>query len=260
MSTSPGPAPCSSRAATLTAIACHECLEARRIAGNDLARVDADPERDPRCEAPLELLVQRRKSRLHLERCPAGTEGVVLVRLRHTEDREHGVADELLHRAAVPLERRAHLVEVREHQAPYRLRVCPFANRRRPGKIAEDECRELPPLGGGLCERGAAVPAVPKPLRILPAAIRADGHAKSLGRFPARHGHRPGRIRLPCQSSCASRQFTPRSQEGAERREAARGARLRRAGAGRRPGKRGGPCRDRTCDLGIKSPLLYQLS
>jgi hypothetical protein len=22
----------------------------------------------------------------------------------------------------------------------------------------------------------------------------------------------------------------------------------------------GGPCRDRTCDLGIKSPLLYQLS
>jgi hypothetical protein len=26
------------------------------------------------------------------------------------------------------------------------------------------------------------------------------------------------------------------------------------------PGKRTGPCRDRTCDLGIKSPLLYQLS
>jgi hypothetical protein len=24
--------------------------------------------------------------------------------------------------------------------------------------------------------------------------------------------------------------------------------------------KRGGPCRDRTYDLGIKSPLLYQLS
>ena len=24
--------------------------------------------------------------------------------------------------------------------------------------------------------------------------------------------------------------------------------------------RKGGPCRDRTCDLGIKSPLLYQLS
>jgi hypothetical protein len=26
------------------------------------------------------------------------------------------------------------------------------------------------------------------------------------------------------------------------------------------PCKESGPCRDRTCDLGIKSPLLYQLS
>jgi hypothetical protein len=25
-------------------------------------------------------------------------------------------------------------------------------------------------------------------------------------------------------------------------------------------GRGHGPCRDRTCDLGIKSPLLYQLS
>jgi hypothetical protein len=31
--------------------------------------------------------------------------------------------------------------------------------------------------------------------------------------------------------------------------------------AAKRPGfRRSGPCRDRTCDLGIKSPLLYQLS
>jgi hypothetical protein len=32
------------------------------------------------------------------------------------------------------------------------------------------------------------------------------------------------------------------------------------AGAFRTRNPRYGPCRDRTCDLGIKSPLLYQLS
>jgi Staphylococcal nuclease homologue len=36
--------------------------------------------------------------------------------------------------------------------------------------------------------------------------------------------------------------------------------RLDRAAAVERASSRDGPCRDRTCDLGIKSPLLYQLS
>jgi hypothetical protein len=31
-------------------------------------------------------------------------------------------------------------------------------------------------------------------------------------------------------------------------------------GEAERTSGRDGPCRDRTCDLGIKSPLLYQLS
>ena len=44
------------------------------------------------------------------------------------------------------------------------------------------------------------------------------------------------------------------------RREAARGARLRRAGAGRRPGKRGAPGMIRTCDLCLRRAALYPLS
>ena len=46
-----------------------------------------------------------------------GAEGVVLVGDRDAEDRHHGVADELLHGAAVALDRRGHRREVPEHHA-----------------------------------------------------------------------------------------------------------------------------------------------
>jgi hypothetical protein len=45
---------------------------------------------------------------------------------------------------------------------------------------------------------------------------------------------------------------------GRDRNDDRQGIIMARA-AGRIP-CRSGPCRDRTCDLGIKSPLLYQLS
>ena len=64
------------------------------LAGHDLARVHADPRLQP----------DRRDGRSQLDRGANSPERVVLVRLRDAEDRHHGVADELLHRAAVPLE------------------------------------------------------------------------------------------------------------------------------------------------------------
>ncbi len=74
---------------------------------------------DPRAEASLEVVVQALQPIAHLRGRTERTQRVVLVRDRHPEHGEHGVADELLHRAAVPLDRRAHGVEVAEHQIPY---------------------------------------------------------------------------------------------------------------------------------------------
>ena len=140
-------------------VAGHERLAARAVARDDLAGVDADPQSDPRPEALLEILVQGAEPRLHLERGTARAQRIVLVRLRDAEDGEDGVADELLHRAAVTFERASHLVEVGEHQAADRLGVEALAHRGRARQVAEDERRELPTLRRGGCESGPAVHA-----------------------------------------------------------------------------------------------------
>ena len=170
-------------------IARDERLPTGGVTRDDLARVDADPERDPCPEASLQLLVERRQPGLHLERGPAGTQSIVLMCLGHPENGQHRVADELLHRAPVPLERAPHLVEVREHQAADGLRIDALAHRRRPGEVAEDEGRQLAPLRGGGRQRRAAMPAVEEAVRALASAARADRHRGRLRPVgPRRHG------------------------------------------------------------------------
>ena len=127
-------------------VAGHERLAARAVARDDLAGVDADPQGDACPEALLEILVQGAEARLHLQCGAARAQRIVLVRLRDAEDREDGVADELLHRAAVTLERAAHLVEVGEHQAADRLRIEALAHRGRARQVTEDKRCELPAL------------------------------------------------------------------------------------------------------------------
>ena len=73
-------------------------------AGDDLARVDADPEADLRAVPALDALREGAEAVAHGERSPNGALGVVLVRLRDAEDGEHGVAGELLGRAAEALD------------------------------------------------------------------------------------------------------------------------------------------------------------
>src|SRR5581483_2066831 len=92
-------------------VAGDERLAARRVSRHDFARVDADAQRDPPSELSLEPLVQRRQPRLHLDRGATRPQRVVLVRLGYAEHGEDRVADELLDRAAVALERSAHLAE-----------------------------------------------------------------------------------------------------------------------------------------------------
>ena len=97
------------------------------LAGHDLARVDARPER----QRYRQLLAERRQPIADLgyrSHCP---QRVVLVSDRDAEHRHHRVADELLHRAAVPFHDQPDLLEVPAHRAPHRLGVEPFPERGR---------------------------------------------------------------------------------------------------------------------------------
>jgi hypothetical protein len=103
-------------------------------AGHDLAGVDTDPPLDP----------QLRERVAHLDRRAAGAQRVVLVSGRHAEDGHHGVADELLDRAAMPLDDRFHPLEVAREQCPQRLGVGRLAERRRADHVAEEDRDDLP--------------------------------------------------------------------------------------------------------------------
>ena len=120
--------------------------------------------------------VERAHPLLDLERGAAGAERVVLVRLGDAEHPDDGVADELLDRAAVPLERRPGGVEVGAHQLEHGLRVGALAHRRRPGQVAEHRGHELAPLDRRRRQRGAAAVAEPRPLAVLRPASRTASH------------------------------------------------------------------------------------
>ena len=116
----------------------------RGVAGEDLARVDARAHADADAVLELELVVQRRQRAAQLDGRADGARGVVLVHDRDAEDAEDGVANELLDRAAVPLEHGARGVVVARPDAPEGLRVELFPERRRVGDVAEDERDRLP--------------------------------------------------------------------------------------------------------------------
>ena len=82
----------------------------------------------------------------HVERRAYGAERVVLVHARNPEGGGDGVADELLHRPAMVLDRRAHLGEPALRHRPHRLRIEPLGKRRRADEIGEEE------RGGLTCE------------------------------------------------------------------------------------------------------------
>jgi hypothetical protein len=144
------------------------CGERAGPAGDDLAGVDADPNVD------LHPVAQ-------LERRPNGTQRIVLVNDRDAEDRHHRVADELLDRAAVPLDRGACDVEVAAHDRPQCLRIDALAERSRAADVAEEDGHRLPLLPWRRC--GNCSPALVAELRqggILGAAVRAGRHRRIL--------------------------------------------------------------------------------
>ena len=136
----PGSLACSSRAATLTASPVTNELPSRARPDDDLARVDADPEREHAVEVGSEPALHR-KCRMQRPL------GVVLVRLGGAEDRHHRVARELLDRAAGAADLVRHRVVEPLQQRPRALRVLLLAERRRADEVGEEHGGQLP-LGG----------------------------------------------------------------------------------------------------------------
>ena len=108
-----------------------------RVAGGDrpvglvgdhhLAGVDPRADADAHAVRRLQIGVQLVEGVAHLRRRADGPQRVVLPDPRDPEHRHHGVADELLHRAAVPLDHGSHRVEVAREDDLEPLRVEAFA-------------------------------------------------------------------------------------------------------------------------------------
>ena len=146
-------------------IADHEPVARHGAPRHQLARVHPGAVREPHAPALLELPIQVLETLLHIRRGANGSQRVVLADPRNPEHRHHGVAEELVDRAAVPLDRLAHLVEVRGDELTERLRVDGLTKRGRPLQVAEHDRHRLAHLHRRqrIGEGRAAVAAEPKP-------------------------------------------------------------------------------------------------
>jgi hypothetical protein len=100
---------------------------------DDVAAVDADPHVEPE---PLDAGAE-------VDCRPNGPQGVVLVQLRNAEDGHDGVADELLDRSAVALERPSRRIEVALLQQSNGLGVETFRPARVAHHVAEEDGDDL---------------------------------------------------------------------------------------------------------------------
>ena len=116
----------------------------RVVARHHLAGVDPDPDPQRRHLARLERGVHALDRTLHVERGSHRPERVVFVDAREAEDGHHGVADELLHRAAVPLDGDPHLLVPGAQQLAERLGVETLAEHGRIGQVAKEDADGLP--------------------------------------------------------------------------------------------------------------------
>ena len=143
-----------------------------------LAGLHADPHRELRPALGGEPAVQLGKDRLHLDRRADGALGVVLVRARHAEDGQHGVAHELLEEPLVAPDLLGQSVERAADDGLDHLGILAFRERRGPDEVGEEGGRVLPFLASwlGLNDRARAVQAELRVVRVLTTAARADDH------------------------------------------------------------------------------------
>ena len=119
-----------------------------------LAGVDAHPDVEVEAGLPLVQPVDRSPDR---ERRPDRPLGIVLMRHGRSEERHHGVADELLDRPAVVLEVLAQEGVIRRERAPHVLDVHALAAAREAHQVGEEDGDDL-----ALLARGASAIAEPQ--------------------------------------------------------------------------------------------------
>ena len=115
----------------------------------------------------------------HLDRRADGAQRVVLVHHRHAEDGHDGVADELLHAAAVALDDPLHPLEVACEQRAQPLGIERLAERGRAGQVAEENRHRLallPGLRRAGGEREPTLLAEPRALAVLVPTVRTKRH------------------------------------------------------------------------------------
>ncbi len=119
------------------------------------------------------------------KRCGHSPFGVVFVRDGCAEDRHHRIADELLDRAPEAFDLLFHARVIRTQPRTHVLGIRLLRCGGEADEVDEQDRHDLSFFCGGarlFVERRSARPAEASPLRILFAAVRADGHARSLGR------------------------------------------------------------------------------
>ncbi len=147
-------------------LAADEPVAGGGIAGHDLAGVDPDPDLEP----DFGLTVELRDALLHGDGRAHRAQRVVLVHDRHAEDRHHLVADELLDRPAVALDRGRRPLEEAEHQVPERLGIEPVCQLRIRDEVAEENSDRLAALDAATRERVHVPKVHPRPydFEVLP--------------------------------------------------------------------------------------------
>src|SRR6185436_11596886 len=152
-----------------------DLLPVAEAADHDDPAVDADPDGEADAPVGFELDIQLVDPRDQVERRATGAVRVVLVRGRDAEDTEHRVADELLDRASMAMQRGLARRVVAELNLAKGLRVEALPERGGPDEVAEEQRHELADLGARRVGRepGAALGAELGRAGIRPPALVA---------------------------------------------------------------------------------------
>ena len=125
-------------------------------AGHHRPRVDAEVERERQAGAPAPAGIEARRPFEHGERRPERPLGVVLMCVRRAEQREQGVADELVDEAAELLHRSGQFFEQLVLKRLHDLGVELFGESRETAEVREQDCDGAPV---GLARKGRMVGA-----------------------------------------------------------------------------------------------------
>ena len=140
-----------------------------------LARVHADAEREREIGALGVELLDRGED---AKRRGNGALGIILVSDRHSEYSHHGVADELLDRAAEMFELRPDALQVRSQRRPDVLGIHLLGSLREPNEVGEEHRDHLSLLasGGASLERRSTRKTEVRERRVVLAATVANRH------------------------------------------------------------------------------------